>query len=615
MQALGVRGIILRKTLVVCFALLLVGLVGSAAFAQIPPEKKTVFIIADKDGFGKFPMQAYAIDGDELVFADQWQATYRGIGPVGLAVDETNKNLFVSYESSRKIEVFNAASAKHVGSITLVGTSNLAGMVVHEGRNQLFVVDRGDPEVFVFDTTTFTLIESWVLPTGNGPWGIDLQGDELFTADASPVIRWYNIDTQTATGNVTLPENQTNVEVTDYPELTIYADSAWDHNKIYKHTVGTGVTEFAVTGDNGMGIATNPGGGVIYHVVGHPNSAVLGLYVMDAETLAVIHRYNMPQSGWNPTDCVASFVQFGGTVEKTSTSHPNGVIGVGKQVTFEITVENRASKPIHVLPLKDTYDNTQIQFISATPAPDDNIDDGELDWSDLIATFGADLAQGESYTIEAIFMAEPDICETFVEGVNVAQMIGALDIDGIALEDAAGTFSYKINCYCRTDAECDDEQYCNGLEYCSEEGECVSPGNPCPIDDGLFCNGIEVTACDEVLDECEHYAPPCEDDGVHCNGTESCDEEADNCASTGNPCDDDGEYCNGHEMCDEKADMCTSSGDPCPPNRECSEASDSCKDIGGSGGDDDDDTLGDDEDDGDTEYWPEGQVTGGCCSC
>jgi hypothetical protein len=592
-------------------------LVAGSAFAQVPPEKKTVFTVANKgSGFFPFPMRAYAVDADQLIFAEQWNSIDRGIGAVGLAVDEGNKNLFISYESSNKIEIYNAETAVHQGRIVLQGTSNLAGMVVHQDRGHLYVVDRGEKTIFVFDTSTFAAVETWILPTGIGPWGIDLLEEELYCADTTSTVRWYNIDAQTETGSATLPRNATGIAVTDYPETAIYTADPWAHHYISKYTVSSGLTDSANMGDNGMGIALNPALGLVYHVVGHGGSNQVGLYVLDAETLSTIHRYNFPLKAWGPSDLVATFLEFGGTVDKTSPSHPSGVVGATKEITFELKVENRNAKPIHFLPLKDTYDVTQLSFVSATPASDDNIDDGEIDWGDLIATFGADLPSGQSYTVEAIFLADPDVCETFVEGVNVGQMIGAEDVDGAPLPDAAGTFSYTINCYCTTDAECDDGLFCNGVEFCNEEGECESPGNPCPLDDDIWCNGIETAACDEAIDECGHYAAPCEDDGVFCNGEESCDEENETCPSSGNPCSDDGVYCNGAESCNEKADQCASSGDPCPPDKGCVETTESCGDIDVEDPDDDDDTdpnAGDPDED--EELWPEGEVTGGCCGC
>lgn len=594
------------------FALtLILAVMPALAIAQVnddpPPEKKTVYILGDIDGgMFTFPLVAYVTAADELIFAEQWYSRTHSLGPVGLAIDETNKKLFVSYESSALIEVFNAENADHLGRLFLVGTSNLAGMVVHQERKQLFVVDRGKRSVFVFDTATLAPVETWYLPSGAGAYGIDLMGNYLVVADGTSTVRYYDIDAHSEAGNFTLPYSSLAVTATEYPENTIYTTNLWSHNYLNKYVVSTATHEYINLGDKGKGLSINPGAGLVYVIVGFRGAANLSLQVRDMETLEEINRYPI-NSNWSPTDCLASFVQFGGTVEKTSPSHPDGEMGLGVQVTFELKVTNRHVKAIHELPLLDDYNTDHLTFVSANPAPDDTNNDGQIDWSDLVNSFSDDLDTGESFTVQAIFRATTEDCEEFIEGTNIAEMVGAKDIDGLILDNAAASFDYKINCTCLTDAECDDGLFCTGIETCNEAGECVSPGNPCPNDDGLFCNGQETIACDEELDECGHTGSPCADDGMYCNGEELCDELTQTCDSAGNPCVDDGLFCNGTETCNDAADICGHSGDPCPADLTCNEADDTC--------DGDKPAEEDPDDEGDYDPWPEGTVTGGCCGC
>ncbi len=201
----------------------------------------------------------------------------------------------------------------------------------------------------------------------------------------------------------------------------------------------------------------------------------------------------------------------------------------------------------------------------------------------------------------------------------------------------------------------DDGQFCNGDEICVEEsGACVSEGNPCP-DDGLYCNGDEI--CVEADDACGHAGDPCGDDGVFCNGGHACNEDEDVCEFTGFPCRNDGLWCNGEESCDEDLDRCNDVSAPCPDdglwcngeatcdedNDECQYTGQPCEDdeycdenhqqcipneenddlnddwMGDDDGDDDDNSSvgkrpgADDEDQGD--WWPLGDLSGGCCAC
>lgn len=110
-------------------------------------------------------------------------------------------------------------------------------------------------------------------------------------------------------------------------------------------------------------------------------------------------------------------------------------------------------------------------------------------------------------------------------------------------------------CDCLSDAECDDNLFCTGVETCDAYGHCQPGSDPCPgqmcdedndicvdcfvdadCDDSLFCNGAETCVagtcqpgtdpcpgqiCDEVNDECISCLPkkaPCSIDAECCSG-------------------------------------------------------------------------------------------------
>ena len=576
--------------------------------APPPPEKRTVFVIGNINGVFNFPLQAYIAVQDDIYHAETWSAKAHDLGPVGLAIDETNENLFVSYESSNIIEVFDAREATPLGSIYLYGTDNLAGMVVHQDRGMLYVVDRWEMMVFVFDTTTFQPAGQWVLPSGNGAWGIDLMESTnwLFVADSTRMVRYYDIDTGAEVGSFFQSVPAIGIAVTDYPEPLVYT-TAFDGGAslspfLTKWAIDTGTQEQLMLGSDTKGVSLNPAVGLAYVVVDNK------VHVVDTETMTLLQTKSL-SFAWSPTDCLASFIPFGGTVKKTSPTHPKGNIYKGDTVTFNIAIQNRHVRPIHELPVTDLYDTTQLSFVSSDPPTDDNNDDGQLDWSDLIAQIGQDVVTGEWAEIDVTFQAIED-CVDELEGVNTAQIHDVKDDEGTTLIDASGQFEYVINCKCRNNLDCDDALFCNGQEICDAAGECASPGNPCPLDDGLWCNGVEIATCDEDLDECGHENAPCNNDGTFCNGEEICNENTDTCTNTGPPCSDDGQFCNGEESCDDGNGVCAHSGDPCSAGEECNEATDTCD----AGILTDDDSPEPDEDD-EEDLWPEGKVTGGCCGC
>ena len=430
-------------------------------------EMRTVFLIghiSDPDSSVEFvPLQAYVVYGDQLILADTWEVPTRELGAVGLAVDQLNEYLFMSFESDDTIDVFDARDATFVDQIYLEGTSDLCGMVVHQERGHLYVVDRGKPDIFVFDTNNnFELVDHWLLPTGEGAWGIDLLDDLLFVTDVDTAwsndLRWYDIDTHQQAGHITLPDKATGIVVMEdvkNPDngpllFTTMFDGSIECSlgpcdQLQKYAVGSAQTDVMTIGKSGKGISANPPQNLIYVLQG-ATSGFTGramLKVLDASTLSLLNEYTLEQN-WTPTDLVASSIPFGGSVSKICTSHPNGNIPMGQDVTFKIKILNKSDQPLVHIPLKDIYDTSQLTFVSANPAPDDPTNDGQLDWSDLVVSFGMNLPPGEIFSVEVNFQAI-DSCSGTLEGSNLAKVEGAQDFLGRPLY-VAGVFDYVIEC-------------------------------------------------------------------------------------------------------------------------------------------------------------------------
>ncbi len=154
---------------------------------------------------------------------------------------------------------------------------------------------------------------------------------------------------------------------------------------------------------------------------------------------------------------------------------------------------------------------------------------------------------------------------------------------------------------CSVDAECDDGQFCSGIETCSG-GACQSSGDPCS--GGTACNestdSCDVAVCDNdgscgAGEDCNNCPNDCRDkvngnpnsryccdgDLAEC-GDSRCSESGWDCADSGGctsdaECDD-GQFCNGSETC--SGGSCQGGSDPCP-GQGCDEGSDQCVSCGG----------------------------------
>ena len=93
------------------------------------------------------------------------------------------------------------------------------------------------------------------------------------------------------------------------------------------------------------------------------------------------------------------------TITKENTTAASD-IAPGDPVSFTITIENTGATWLVQIPLRDEYDPDYLTYVDANPASDDNNDDGVIDWSDLTASLGQDLAPGESFTVVVNFTAK-----------------------------------------------------------------------------------------------------------------------------------------------------------------------------------------------------------------
>lgn len=163
-----------------------------------------------------------------------------------------------------------------------------------------------------------------------------------------------------------------------------------------------------------------------------------------------------------------------------------------------------------------------------------------------------------------------------------------------ACEEASNTCSHTP-----VDSACDDQQFCNGIEYCDPTNGCqagaapnCSDGVGCTVDlcdenvdicvhvpnaslcdDGQFCNGVEV--CDPQMG-CVAGVPVVCDDGVDCTA-DSCDETADACVNdpVHHSCDN-GLFCDGVEVCDSLHGCQPGVQSACAPGLYCDETADVC---------------------------------------
>jgi hypothetical protein len=424
-------------------------LFNSPVQAQEVEEKYTVYFIATMNS-NPFPLQAHLINNNQIIPAEEWWTPRRSGGPVGLAVDDDNSRLYVSYEFSGVIDVFNARTLVPVAptQITLPGASNVAGLVVSELRGRLYAVDRYGSHLYVYDSSTFARVtaEEFTL-TGSSAFGIDVWGNTIYVTSGNNTIRYYNLDTQTLISSFSISDvgaMAIAVDGSDPSNVLVFTTRTYQYpfdGRLTKYNVNTTAESWIQLGADGRGVSVHPTLGLVYVGCSEAISGGLtSLRVYDQATLTLQDSETMGTTSWSSTDVVASRIQFGGSVSKTCTSHPSGDVNVGDTVVFDIDITNNSTAALDVIPLTDTYDTTYLQFLSATITPDDTVDDGQIDWSDLTATEG-NLAVDGTITVTVSFRA---LATTPTSTNNVAQTHDVLDEFASPIPDAAGLAAINI---------------------------------------------------------------------------------------------------------------------------------------------------------------------------
>ncbi|MCX7853800.1 MAG: carboxypeptidase regulatory-like domain-containing protein, partial [Caldilineales bacterium] len=124
------------------------------------------------------------------------------------------------------------------------------------------------------------------------------------------------------------------------------------------------------------------------------------------------------------------------TVTKTRTT-PD-FVQPGEQVAFNIVVTNTGNTNIVTATLRDLYDTTYLSYgfggNFSTPASNDNINDGQIDWTDI--TGAGSLAPGASATVTVRFTAvastNPITGPPPKRTVNTAFVLAAVDQNGLS---------------------------------------------------------------------------------------------------------------------------------------------------------------------------------------
>lgn len=364
-------------------AFLLAFTVGSA-------QAKSLYIIANINA-NPTPIRTYDIQAapNYLVFQSQTTVPSFAGGAVGLAIDTDSAKLFITYEVSNVIQLVSATNFANLGTTTAPGASNLAGIVVDQGKSKVYTVDRETNHLYVYSwnsaTNTLTLDGGTFkqltgVSQANGI-ALDETRSRLYIGDKSTTtVRYYNTNNFgsspiSVAGSVDLSaQAQTAMGIAvDSTRNLLYTGNAYpsygSKGKLVKYDLTTNAISAytlpgAASGDNIVGLAVDQNTGQVYASTGNQGSGGTDTLIVFDSSLNVL-KNDIGDMG-NPTGIAIpnKDISFN-PLNFTKVDAPDPV-ATGSKLTYTLCYDNLLNpNPVNNTTIVDTLP-AGVSFDSAT---------------------------------------------------------------------------------------------------------------------------------------------------------------------------------------------------------------------------------------------------------
>jgi len=398
-----------KKNLIpVLFVALLLLLAG-------PASAKSLYVIASIN-LNPTPVQSYDIQSSPTYLVYQTTnpiPAYAG-GAVGLTIDTDSKMLFATYEASNVIQLVDATTMTSAGSTTAPGASNLAGIVVDQGKKKVYTVDRETNHLYVYswDSVTKTLtLDGGAFKSLSGvsyAYGIalDEKNGKLYVGDRTKNIKIFNTNDWSTAGTKTVNQDVMGIAI-DVNNQILYTGNAYPAygslGMLCKYDLGNDAASFIqLTNDNVVGLAVDEATGLLYITTGNQGTG-------GSDKLTVYNKNlnNLWESGdiGDPTGlCIpGKEVSYNPlNLAKTDSKDP---VKAGEQFTYTISYLNGNTYPVNNVVITDTLP-AEVDFVSATNGGTEA--GGVVTWN--IGT----VAAGESGSVSVTVKVKANTADGFI---------------------------------------------------------------------------------------------------------------------------------------------------------------------------------------------------------
>ena len=234
-----------------------------------PAMAKSLYVIADINAYRNIPIQAYDIQGTNLVYQYTGYIPDRDGGAVGLTIDTDSAYLFVTFEFSGTLDMVDGTTMTRVGQVVAPGASNLAGIVVDQGKRKVYAVDRRTNHLYVYawdpSVPSLTLEGgTYKTLTNASAWGIALDETTglLYVANGNSIIRYYDTANWTEQGSFTASSRPIGLAV-DTAKKFVYS-GGWNTTTLSKYNLNTDTETNVTTNAYPIGFAVDPQTSLLY---------------------------------------------------------------------------------------------------------------------------------------------------------------------------------------------------------------------------------------------------------------------------------------------------------------------------------------------------------------
>ncbi|NWH06808.1 thrombospondin type 3 repeat-containing protein [Desulfobacter latus] len=318
---------------------------------------KSLYVIGNINA-SPTPILSYDIQNQNLAYQATNNIPRLGGGAVGITIDTESSTLFVTYEFSGTIQLINAENMSALGTTVAPGASNLAGIVVDQGKSKVYTVDRGTNNLYVYTWNSW--INKLTLDPGSpirlsgisGAFGIALDelDEKLYVADYyGGSIKVFNTDSWNVVDSFTVAHSPIGIAI-DVKNKLVYTGAGWarDYRLCKFDLQNRTLTSKSLYPAGVMGLAVNQDSSMVYTTTGY-SSDNLRVFDTSLNQLWASNRIGDATGICVPGKYDVTYNPLSNTVQVTTGKNAFQ----GQLITYHISFKNPTDSVINNVVIKN----------------------------------------------------------------------------------------------------------------------------------------------------------------------------------------------------------------------------------------------------------------------